>query len=252
MKKKMISLALAAALLAGATIPAVAVGSSAGVADETALTGVQPFTASPSLDPEVQSDDEEIEVVTDNVVTGGYILRKGTAEPRPLEQIDYPVIKITTLSMSAQANANVDAANPGASSDQKAGMMTESGLTYGKNASVNETANRYSSAGSTGEFVDNYELSFFDNLVSMAEGNLENYSAIQIADISANSQARGSDKSVRLTFSAPGVKTGSRVMVARIRDGSMEFVNSSAGNGTISFDVDPGNLGTFVLLTRKG
>lgn len=251
MKKKMISLALAAALLAGATIPAVAVGSSAGVADETALTGVQPFTASPSLDPEVQSDDEEIEVVTDNVVTGGYILRKGTAEPRPLEQIDYPVIKITTLSMSAQANANVDAANPGASGDQKAGMMTESGLTYGKNASVNETADRYSSAGSTGEFVDNYELSFFDNLVSMAEGNLENYSAIQIADISANSQARGSDKSVRLTFSAPGVKTGSRVMVARIRDGSMEFVNSSAGNGTISFDVDPGNLGTFVLLTRK-
>lgn len=251
MKKKMISLALAAALLAGATIPAVAVGSSAGVADETALTGVQPFTASPSLDPEVQSDDEEIEVVTDNVVTGGYILRKGTAEPRPLEQIDYPVIKITTLSMSAQANANVDAANPGAPSDQKAGMMTESGLTYGKNASVNETADRYSSAGSTGEFVDNYELSFFDNLVSMAEGNLENYSAIQIADISANSQARGSDKSVRLTFSAPGVKTGSRVMVARIRDGSMEFVNSSAGNGTISFDVDPGNLGTFVLLTRK-
>lgn len=251
MKKKMISLALTAALLAGATIPAVAAGSSAGVADETALTGVQPFTASPSLDPEVQSDDEEIEVVTDNVVTGGYILRKGTAEPRPLEQIDYPVIKITTLSMSAQANANVDAANPGASSDQKAGMMTESGLTYGKNASVNETADRYSSAGSTGEFVDNYELSFFDNLVSMAEGNLENYSAIQIADISANSQARGSDKSVRLTFSAPGVKTGSRVMVARIRDGSMEFVNSSAGNGTISFDVDPGNLGTFVLLTRK-
>ena len=252
MKKKMISLALAAALLAGATIPAVAVGSSAGVADETALTGVQPFTASPSLDPEVQSDDEEIEVVTDNVVTGGYILRKGTAEPRPLEQIDYPVIKITTLNMSSTANASVDAANPGASSDQKAGMMTESGLTYGKNASVNEAADRYSSAGSTGEFVDNYELSFFDNLVSMAEGNLENYSAIQIADISANSQARGSDKSVRLTFSAPGVKTGSRVMVARIRDGSMEFVNSSAGNGTISFDVDPGNLGTFVLLTRKG
>ena len=80
--------------------------------------------------------------VTDNVVTGGYILRKGTAEPRPLEQIDYPVIKITTLSMSAQANANVDAANPGASGDQKAGMMTESGLTYGKNASVNETADR--------------------------------------------------------------------------------------------------------------
>ena len=251
MKKKMISLALAAALLAGATIPAVAVGSSAGVADETALTGVQPFTASPSGGQKVQSDDEEIEVVTDNVVTGGYILRKGTAEPRPLEQIDYPVIKITTLNMSSTANASVDAANPGASSDQKAGMMTESGLTYGKNASVNETANRYSSAGSTGEFVDNYELSFFDNLVSMAEGNLENYSAIQIADISANSQARGSDKSVRLTFSAPGVKTGSRVMVARIRDGSMEFVNSSAGNGTISFDVDPGNLGTFVLLTRK-
>ena len=250
MKKKMISLALAAALLVEATVPAMAADRT-GKDRVVSLDPDQDFIGSPSGGQDAQSDDEEIEVVTDNVVTGGYILRKGTAEPRPLEQIDYPVIKITTLSMSAQANANVDAANPGASGDQKAGMMTESGLTYGKNASVNETADRYSSAGSTGEFVDNYELSFFDNLVSMAEGNLEKYSAIQIADISANSQARGSDKSVRLTFSAPGVKTGSRVMVARIRDGSMEFVNSSAGNGTISFDVDPGNLGTFVLLTRK-
>ena len=211
----------------------------------------QDFIGSPSGGQDAQSDDEEIEVVTDNVVTGGYILRKGTAEPRPLEQIDYPVIKITTLSMSAQANANVDAANPGASGDQKAGNDDRERPDLRQERFGQRDGGPLSSAGSTGEFVDNYELSFFDNLVSMAEGNLENYSAIQIADISANSQARGSDKSVRLTFSAPGVKTGSRVMVARIRDGSMEFVNSSAGNGTISFDVDPGNLGTFVLLTRK-
>ena len=38
-------------------------------------------------------------------------------------------------------------------------------------------------------------------------------------------------------------------MVARIRDNSMEFVAASAGNGKITFDVDPSMLGTFVLMT---
>ena len=250
MKKKMLSLALAAAMLVGAAVPAVAAGS-AGTANSAVLPVTEnSFVGSPSGGQDARSDDEEIEIVTDNVVTGGYIRQRGTAESRPLEQIDYPVIKITTLAMSAPSNDKIDAANPGATGDQKAGMMTESGLTYGKNDTVNETADRYYAAETTGDFVDNYSLSFFDNLVTVVEGNLENYSAVQIADISANSLALGTGKDVRLTFSAPGVKTGSRVMVARIRNGSMEFVPSTAGSGTISFDVHPSNLGTFVLLVR--
>lgn len=251
MKKKMLSLALAAAMLVGAAVPAVAVRSSAG-ADGHVMEQypTQPFVGSPSGGQDAQSDNQEIEIVTDNVVTGGYIRQRGTAEPRPLEQINYPVIKITTLAMSAPSNDKIDAANPGATGDQKAGMMTESGLTYGKNDTVNETADRYYAAESTGDFVDNYSLSFFDNLVTVVEGNLENYSAVQIADISANSLALDTGKDVRLTFSAPGVKTNSRVMVARIRNGSMEFIPSTAGSGTISFDVHPSSLGTFVLLVR--
>lgn len=251
MKKKMLSLALAAVMLVGAAVPAVAVRSSAG-ADGNVMEQypTQPFVGSPSGGQDAQSDNQEIEIVTDNVVTGGYIRQRGTAEPRPLEQINYPVIKITTLAMSAPSNDKIDAANPGATGDQKAGMMTESGLTYGKNDTVNETADRYYAAESTGDFVDNYSLSFFDNLVTVVEGNLENYSAVQIADISANSLALDTGKDVRLTFSAPGVKTNSRVMVARIRNGSMEFIPSTAGSGTISFDVYPSNLGAFVLLVR--
>ena len=250
MKKKMLSLALAATLLAGVTVPAMAAGS-AGTANSAVLPVTEnSFVGSPSGGQDARSDDEEIEIVTDNVVTGGYIRQRGTAESRPLEQIDYPVIKITTLAMSAPSNDKIDAANPGATGDQKAGMMTESGLTYGKNDTVNETADRYYAAETTGDFVDNYSLSFFDNLVTVVEGNLENYSAVQIADISANSLALGTGKDVRLTFSAPGVKTGSRVMVARIRNGSMEFIPSTAGSGTISFDVHPSGLGTFVLLVR--
>lgn len=245
MKKKIIGLTLVTALLAGLMIPTVAAASGTAPTDS-----VGTFVGSPDGGQTVKSDNEEIEVVTDNVVTGGYIRQKGTAETRPLEEIDYPVIKITTLGMSSKANADVDAANPGASSAQKAGMMTESGLRYGKNASVNETAGRYYGAESTSEFVDQYELSFFDKMVSTVEGKLKNYSVIQIADISANSQAVSSGKNVRLTFSAPGVKTGSRVMVARIQNGSLEFITSSAGNGTISFDVYPNNLGTYVLLVR--
>ena len=112
MKKKMISLALAAALLVGATIPAMAAkGGTEAMENE--------FISSPSGGQKAESDDEEIEIVTDNVVTGGYIRQKGTAESRPLDQIDYPVIKITTLNMSATANAEVDAANPGATQEQK-------------------------------------------------------------------------------------------------------------------------------------
>lgn len=250
MKKKMLSLALAAALLAGTTVPAMAAGS-AGTANSAVLPVTEnSFVASPSGGQDARSDDEEIEIVTDNVVTGGYIRQRGTAEPRPLEQIDYPVIKITTLAMSESSNDKIDAANPGATGGQKAGMMTESGLTYDKNDTVNETADRYYAAETTGDFVDNYNLSFFDNLVTVVEGNLEKYSAVQIADISANSLALGTGKDVRLTFSAPGVKTGSRVMVARIRNGSMEFIPSTADSGTISFDVHPSSLGTFVLLVR--
>ena len=241
MKKKMFSLVLTVALLAGAAVPAMAV--------DGAETD-PPFVDSPSIPTDVESDNDEIEVVTDNVVTGGYIRQKGVAETRPLEMIDYPVIKITTLNMSSQANAAVDVANPGATHEQKAGMMTSSGLSYGQNASVNETADRYRNAETTGEFVDNYQLSFFDNLVALSEGNLENYAAVQIADVSANNLAVSTGKSVRLTFPAPGVKVGSRVMVARINSGSMEFISASAGNGTISFDVQPSKLGTFVLMTR--
>ena len=237
MKKKMISLALAAALLVGTTILAMAENSK------------DVFVSSPSGGQEAESDNEAIEIVTDNVVTGGYIQQKGRSEVRPLEQIDYPVIKITTLSMSSKANAEVDASNPGATQEQKSGVMTQSGLTYEKNAKVNETAERYYMADTTSDFVEEYDLSFFDRVVSMAEGKLKDYSVIQMVDISANTLAVSTSQNVRLTLSAPGVKANSRVMVARIRNGSMEFVTAQAGNGTISFDVYPSNLGVFVLMT---
>lgn len=243
MKKKMMSLILAAALLVGTTIPAMAANDSAEVMENN-------FVSSPSGGQDAESDNEAIEIVTDNVVTGGYIQQKGNAETRPLEQIDYPIIKITTLSMSSKANAEVDAANPGATYEQKSGMMTQSGLNYEKNAKVNEAAECYYAADTTSDFVEEYDLSFFDQVVLMAEGKLKDYSVIQMVDISANTLAISTSKSVHLTLSAPGVKTNSQVMVARIRNGSMEFVAAQAGNGTISFDVHPSNLGVFVLLTH--
>lgn len=71
MKKKMLSLALAAALLAGATVPAMAAGS-AGTANNAVLPATEnSFVASPAGGQDARSDDEEIEIVTDNVVTGG-------------------------------------------------------------------------------------------------------------------------------------------------------------------------------------
>lgn len=249
MTKKLVTLLAAAALTASLTIPAIAVSRSPAAGVEPAdPDGV--FVESPSGKQEVETDNEEIEIVTDNVVTGGFIQPKGKAEPRPLEEIDYPVVKITTLAMSQSANAKVDASNPEATGGQKSGIMTESGLPYGENDQVNQTAERYYAADTTSEFVEGYDLAFFDHLVALSQGNLEHYAVVQIADISANSLALSTSQSVRLTFSAPGIKTSSRVMVARIWNGAMEFIPSTAGNGTISFSIYPSSTGTYLLLTR--
>ena len=148
-------------------------------------------------------------MVTDNVVTGGYILRKGTGGSRvpwsrstTRHQDHHPEHERSGQCQRGRSQSRRIRRPEGRHDDRERPDLRQE--RFGQ-----RDGRPLSSAGSTGEFVDNYELSFFDNLVSMAEGNLENYSAIQIADISANSQARGSDKSVRLTFSAPGVKTGS-------------------------------------------
>lgn len=249
MKKKLLSVLLAGVMLAGLAFSAAAVNEGP---DKELLPGQEQdseMIPSPGIDPTATTDDDEIEVVTDNVVTGGYILEKGTAEPRPLGQIDYPVIKITTTDMSRDSNRKIDAANPAATDKEKSGMMTESGLSYGQNKRVNDTVDRYVGTSSTEDFVGSYEMGLFDKAVTKAESSMDNYRVIQVMDISANSLATGADKSsVTITMSAPGVKTGSRVMVARIRDNSMEFVASSAGNGTISFTVNPHNLGVYVLM----
>lgn len=256
MKKKLMALLVAMALMAGLTIPAVAVSGTAVTEPNQTNTGdVEVFVGSPSLKPEVDTDSEQIEIVTDNVVTGGYIRTKGITEARPLEKIDYPVIKITTLSMSQAANAKVDSSNPEATDSQKADMMTESGVTYVKNKQVNEAAERYYAAESTSEFVDSYDMSFVDTVVAASRANLKDYAVIQIVDISANSLAREIDQSVRLSFSAPGVQVGSKVTVGRIENGTLEFVSAQAGNGSISFNVNPHyleDLGTYVLMTRVG
>ena len=116
MKRKILSLLLTSLMLASLSFPVMAV------------TPLDDFVDSPSVEPEASSDDD-IEVVTDNIVTGGYNRQKGLPEERALEQVDYTVIKITTQDLSKPANAKMDATNPGATQAQKKGKLTESGLT---------------------------------------------------------------------------------------------------------------------------
>ena len=211
------------------------------------------FVGSPALDQDVESTEEQIEVVTDNVVTGGYIRQKGTAEVRPPDQIDYPVIKITTLAMTAPANAKVDAANPDATQAQKVDIMTESALTYGKNAVINDTADRYNQTDTTSDFLDQYKMTLLNRLTAAFSRNLDEYRAVQIADISANDLAISvaNGRSVMLTFAAPGVEAGSRVRVLRIVGDSASFVTATAGEGSISFSVAPNSLGVFMLMVHS-
>ena len=185
MKKKLLSALLAGVMLAGLAFSAAAVNEGP---DKELLPGQEQdseMIPSPGIDPTATTDDDEIEVVTDNVVTGGYILEKGTAEPRPLGQIDYPVIKITTTDMSRDSNRKIDAANPAATDKEKSGMMTESGLSYGQNKRVNDTVDRYVGTSSTEDFVGSYEMGLFDKAVTKAESSMDNYRVIQVMDISA-------------------------------------------------------------------
>lgn len=232
MKKKMTSLFMAMALAANLAIPSMA-----------------SFVPSPTLTPQVETN-KQIEIVTDNVVTGGYILPKGTPETRPLHEIDYPVIKITTSALSISANDKIDAAHPTASADQKADMMTDSALTYKKNASVNEVVDRYYQVDTTKDFVDSYQMSILDKIATWGS-DLNHYNVVQIADISANQQAIevAAGKSIDLTFAVPGVTSGSRVKVAHVKGNSIEFISASANNSAITFKVNLNNLGTFVLMT---
>ena len=153
MKKKFGSLFLAVTLLANLAVPAMA-------------------TSGPNSSPEIITKvtaSNEIEVITDNYVTGGYLFEIGMPELRPLENINYPVIKITTLKMSSYANQKADAENPGASAGQKANIMTESALTYAKNSTVNNVATRYYNADGTGEFIDEYQMGLADRMVYNAK-----------------------------------------------------------------------------------
>lgn len=253
MKKKIGTLLLAATLLANVAMPAFATG----------------FTGSPTLAPEVSDATVEdtgtkLEVVTDNVVTGGEVKEKGESETTQLEDIEYPVVKVTTVSMTISANATIDAANPGASAAQKNAMATDSALSYEKNAKTNAVASTYYSSETTSEFFRSYGVSAYVSATAtvqsvatrsgagLAARNLNNYRATQIADISASTaaiqQAGGSRVSV--TFSAPGVKNGDLVLVAHFRNnGGVEFLSATAGNGSVVFSVNLSDLSPFMLLT---
>lgn len=230
--KKLVSLFIAAALAVNIAAPAMAT-----------------FTPSPTLTPEVETA-EKIEIVTDNVVTGGVILPKGTPETRPVDEIDYPVIKITTSALSVSANDKIDAEFPAASADQKADMITDSALTYKKNASVNEVVDRYYAADTTKAFIDSYQMSILDKIL-MWGVDLNQYSVVQIADISANQKAIqvANGNAVELTFAVPGVTSGNSVKVAHIKDNSVEFISASAASSAITFKVNLNDLGTYVLMT---
>lgn len=235
MNKKIVGLVIAVWMAAAVAVPAGAA-----------------FVSSPQLEPQVQSTEEEIEIVTDNIVTGGYIKQKGTTEARPLNQIDYPVIKITTVAMSVPANAKVDRENPGVSGEEKADIMTESALTYGKNAQVNDTADRYSQMETTSGFFDQYRMSLMDRLTTALRGNLDQYGVVEIADISANEMAVdvANGRKVQLTFAVPGVSASSQVRVARIVGDTAEFITASAKDNAVLFSMNPRESGVYVVMVR--
>ena len=80
----------------------------------------------------------------------------------------------------------VDAETPGASLNQKFGMMTEIGLNHRENDVINQVVDCYDGSDKTSDFVDNCQLSFFGKMAG-------------------------------LSFSAPGVKADGRVWFPVLR-----------------------------------
>lgn len=173
---------------------------------------------------------------------------------------DRPVIKVTPVAMTLAANKAAD--NTDLADDEKADASTSTGIGYAANQALNDVYQAATSAASTSEFVE----SFGAQAVAAAEaavaavagddenkGDINNYAPATMFDISANDMAKeavGKGGKITVTVNVDGASADSTLITQHVMDnGEVEYLDTVAGDGTATFDIDPSNLSPFVILT---
>lgn len=255
MNKKISSALLAIGLAASVGLTVYAV-------ERTNVTGT--YVSSPSLTAtmeaqiEIEGVDTVVEVAVESTVSDE-TAEGETATPISLEEIKTPTIQITLSSVTKAANEKADAA--GVTSEEQ---TTSSKLSYSDNAKTNAVVDSYENSTSTTQFINSYGITSRlsaevavrtaanqSGTTDKEAKNIDNYKAMEVFDISANSAAKvaAGGASVTMTVSMSGVKKGDTLLVAHFQDnGRIQYLQAKATDGKISFSVNLDNLSPFMVL----
>lgn len=152
-----------------------------------------------------------------------------------------PVIQVTPVSETLAANAAVDAANPGATGEQLAGVPTGSGLTYAANGQLNNLYNQVTSAESTEQLLTSTAPAAAAEFQASVGESANAYTPIALYDVAASPSAEAAiseSGSVQVAISVPGVANGTQVVaICWDRNGNSRVVPVRVVNGVVYLTV---------------
>lgn len=181
----------------------------------------------------------EVEVVEDITTAGDGTVIKVTDEATGelVESAQDAVIKVTPVSETLAANADLEADNPNATAEQLAAMATESGLTYAANGQLNNLYNQVMAAESTEQLLEDTAPAAAAEIGEAAA----QYAPIALYDVATSPAAAESIEesgSVQVAISVPGVADGTQLIaVCWDRNGNSYTVPVRVVNGVVYLTV---------------
>lgn len=181
----------------------------------------------------------EVDVVEDITTAGDGTVIKVTDEATgvAVESSQDAVIKVTPVSETLAANAEMEAENPGATAEQMAGMLTGSDLTYAANGQLNNLYYQVKAAESTEQLLKDTAPAAAAEIGAAAA----QYVPIALYDVAASTRAAeiiAKNGSVQVAISVPGVADGTQlVAVCWDRNGNSYTVPVQVVNGVVYLTV---------------
>lgn len=169
-----------------------------------------------------------------------------------LQQMEGMHIQVTPVSMTLSANDAIHAANPGLSSDQLAGLPTNSGLPYEVNGMLNNLYHQIFSAETVEHLLEAVApdaAAEFETVVGEGAGN---YTPIALYHMGASPQAEtaiAEQGSVRVAVSVPGVADGTQLAaICWDHSGKSRMTEVQASNGAVYLTVH--SAGPVMIMAR--
>lgn len=169
-----------------------------------------------------------------------------------LQDLDGMHIQVTSVSMTLAANDAIHAANPGLSSEQLAGLPTNSGLPYEVNGMLNNLYHQIFSADTVEHLLELTApdaAAEFETVVGEGAGQ---YTPIALYHVGASPQAEAAiaaQGSVRVAVSVPGVADDTRLAaVCWDHSGKSRVTEARVSNGVVYLTVH--GAGPVMIMAR--